>query len=77
MNKPTTTIEDVMNRIENKLHKFGDYSSGSYYLRESIANQINFWCTYCTWRHNPLTYYVAHERVNVELSEYAAYNPYC
>ena len=46
-------------------------------ISESIANQIIFWCTYCTWRHNPLTYYVAHERVNVELSEYAAYNPYC
>ncbi len=44
---------------------------------ESIANQINFWSTYCTWRHNPITYYVAHERVNVELSEYVAYNPYC
>lgn len=43
----------------------------------SIADQLNFWCTYCRWRHNPKTYYVAHERVNVELSEYAAYNPYC
>ena len=46
-------------------------------ISESIANQINFWCAYCTWRHNAITYNVAHERVNVELSEYAAYNPYC
>ncbi len=36
-------------------------------IRESIANQINFWCTYCAWRYSPITYYVAHERVNVEL----------
>lgn len=46
-------------------------------IRESIASQINFWCTYCTWRHNTITYNIAHERVNVELSEYAACNPYC
>lgn len=46
-------------------------------ISDSIANQLNFWCTYCTWRHSPKTYYTAHERVNVELSEYAVYNPYC
>lgn len=45
--------------------------------RLSIEIQIYFWSTYCTWRHNTITYNVAHERVNVELSEYAAYNPYC
>ena len=46
-------------------------------ISSSIVNQLSFWCTYCRWRHNPKTYYLAHERVNVELSEYAAYNPYC
>ena len=53
------------------------FCNGLHRISGSIVNQLNFWCTYCRWRHNPKTYYLAHERVNVELSEYAAYNPYC
>ena len=53
------------------------FCNESHRIRESIVGQLNFWCTYCRWRHNPKTCYLAHERVNVELSEYSAYNPYC
>ena len=78
-----------MNNHENFLHMYPNtiygivtkpstaFCNEPHRISSSIANQLNFWCTYCRWRHNPKTYYVAHERVNVELSEYAAYNPYC
>lgn len=44
-------------------------------MRQSIENSIDFWGTYITFNESVRT--ISYEAINVELSIYRDYFPYC